>query len=322
MPQYFQVLKCYKCFVFQVHQMKKSNKFECKLCGEKQSIKRHYGLGTGKECRVHVQKLNSIRGEINELKELHTENFDNDNEFENSTTVHDNDTDNDASIKRETKWAQYVNKEPVEVNSTEPMYLGDTEVVLEVPKNVSKKRKRIHNRDRISPIKSPLNNFDEMDNVGSGANALFSMESNINRDYIESDENNVNNENEQTTKFLSSKIKRSKWGQYNNDNALLSLEKYEKLNYSQTGENVNDINTCSQNENSLLKSKINSMVNSDCATKNVPVINRKSKWAQYIDEEAKIFENSNLSLSENSQNRNQGLFSLCDDNDLDFVLNV
>lgn len=67
MPQIFQVLRCYKCLVFQVHQAKKSNKWECKLCGEKQSVKRHYGIGTAKDCRYHVQKLNCIRGEINEL---------------------------------------------------------------------------------------------------------------------------------------------------------------------------------------------------------------------------------------------------------------
>lgn len=41
MPQEFHVLQCYSCFTFQVHQVKKSsNKWNCKLCGEKQSIKK------------------------------------------------------------------------------------------------------------------------------------------------------------------------------------------------------------------------------------------------------------------------------------------
>ncbi|KAL4705017.1 hypothetical protein ACJJTC_009805 [Scirpophaga incertulas] len=51
-----------------VHQTKKSNKFQCKLCGEKQSIKRHYGIGNGQECRLHVQKLNEVRGELQEVE--------------------------------------------------------------------------------------------------------------------------------------------------------------------------------------------------------------------------------------------------------------
>jgi hypothetical protein len=40
MPQEFQVLRCFSCETFQVDIVKKSNvKWQCKLCGEKQSIK-------------------------------------------------------------------------------------------------------------------------------------------------------------------------------------------------------------------------------------------------------------------------------------------
>nr|CAD7398327.1 unnamed protein product [Timema cristinae] len=41
--------------------VKKSNKWECKMCGEKQSVKQVYGRGSGKDCRAHVQKLNELR---------------------------------------------------------------------------------------------------------------------------------------------------------------------------------------------------------------------------------------------------------------------
>ncbi|KAF4521467.1 hypothetical protein B566_EDAN001764, partial [Ephemera danica] len=60
MPQEFHVLRCYSCSVFQVHFVKKSNKWQCKMCNEKQSLKKVYGVGTGKDCRLHVQKLNSL----------------------------------------------------------------------------------------------------------------------------------------------------------------------------------------------------------------------------------------------------------------------
>ena len=39
MPQVFHVLRCYSCKTFQVHQIKKSTKWSCKVCGDKQSIK-------------------------------------------------------------------------------------------------------------------------------------------------------------------------------------------------------------------------------------------------------------------------------------------
>nr|CAD7437458.1 unnamed protein product [Timema bartmani] len=45
----------------EVQIVKKSNKWECKMCGEKQSVKQVYGRGSCKDCRAHVQKLNELR---------------------------------------------------------------------------------------------------------------------------------------------------------------------------------------------------------------------------------------------------------------------
>ncbi|XP_045183042.2 MRN complex-interacting protein-like isoform X2 [Mercenaria mercenaria] len=64
MPQEFQVLQCYSCQTFQVHQVKKATKWTCKMCGEKQSLKKVFGRGSGAECRQHVQRLNTLRAEL------------------------------------------------------------------------------------------------------------------------------------------------------------------------------------------------------------------------------------------------------------------
>ncbi|XP_069105847.1 uncharacterized protein [Argopecten irradians] len=64
MPQEFQVLRCYQCSTFQVHQVKKANKWSCKMCGEKQSIIKVFGRGAAADCRHHVQRLNTLRGEV------------------------------------------------------------------------------------------------------------------------------------------------------------------------------------------------------------------------------------------------------------------
>ncbi len=68
MPQEFQVLRCYTCQTFQVHQVKKTLKWNCKMCGEKQSIKKVFGRGSGADCRKHVQKCNMLQGEVGQTE--------------------------------------------------------------------------------------------------------------------------------------------------------------------------------------------------------------------------------------------------------------
>ncbi|XP_039668527.1 MRN complex-interacting protein isoform X3 [Perca fluviatilis] len=72
MVQEFHVVRCFSCQSFQVHQVKKVNRWSCKLCGEKQSLKKEFGRGSGADCRRHVQKLNAMRGAVMEKLEHHT----------------------------------------------------------------------------------------------------------------------------------------------------------------------------------------------------------------------------------------------------------
>ncbi|XP_065064644.1 MRN complex-interacting protein-like [Rhopilema esculentum] len=63
MVQEFHVLRCFSCETFQVDQVKKStNKWTCKVCHSRQSTKQVFFKGSGKECRLRVQDLNSARG--------------------------------------------------------------------------------------------------------------------------------------------------------------------------------------------------------------------------------------------------------------------
>ncbi|KAK7916258.1 hypothetical protein WMY93_012019 [Mugilogobius chulae] len=62
MVQEFHVLRCFSCEIFQVQQVKKVNKWTCKVCGQKQSVVKEFGRGCGADCRRHVQKLNGARG--------------------------------------------------------------------------------------------------------------------------------------------------------------------------------------------------------------------------------------------------------------------
>ncbi|CAI9723099.1 Hypothetical predicted protein [Octopus vulgaris] len=64
MPQVFHVVRCCECETFQVQQVKKVRKWSCKVCGQKQSLIKEYGRGSGADCRHHVQKLNSLRQDM------------------------------------------------------------------------------------------------------------------------------------------------------------------------------------------------------------------------------------------------------------------
>ncbi|XP_030001384.1 MRN complex-interacting protein isoform X2 [Sphaeramia orbicularis] len=69
MGQDFHVLRCFSCQTFQVQQVKKVNRWSCKLCGQKQSVLKEFGRGSGADCRRHVQKLNAMRGAMMEEEE-------------------------------------------------------------------------------------------------------------------------------------------------------------------------------------------------------------------------------------------------------------
>nr|XP_017522445.1 MRN complex-interacting protein isoform X2 [Manis javanica] len=66
-PRQCRVLRCCSCGLFQAHQEKKSLKWTCKACGQKQSFLRAYGEGSGADCRRHVQKLNLLQGQVSEM---------------------------------------------------------------------------------------------------------------------------------------------------------------------------------------------------------------------------------------------------------------
>lgn len=66
MPQEMNILCCFSCKMYQVHIVKKAKKWECKICNAKQLLKRVYFQGSGKECRIRVQKLNATKEYENE----------------------------------------------------------------------------------------------------------------------------------------------------------------------------------------------------------------------------------------------------------------
>ncbi|XP_046394182.1 MRN complex-interacting protein [Ischnura elegans] len=112
MAQTFQALKCFKCQTFQVQIKKKSNRWSCKLCGEKQSFMQIYGEGSSKDCRIHVQRLNSLRAaqEAAVRAEQEDANDSEDIEANSSLECTEGDASGNASStsKSTSKWSSYL----------------------------------------------------------------------------------------------------------------------------------------------------------------------------------------------------------------------
>ncbi|XP_076685467.1 uncharacterized protein LOC143377719 [Andrena cerasifolii] len=66
MPQELNVLHCSSCKMYQVHIVKKAKEWQCKVCNVKQFVGRVFFQGSGKDCRVQVQKLNAMKAYRNE----------------------------------------------------------------------------------------------------------------------------------------------------------------------------------------------------------------------------------------------------------------
>ncbi|CAL7943228.1 unnamed protein product [Xylocopa violacea] len=61
MSQQMNVIHCSSCKAYQVHIVKKAKKWRCKICNFQQSFKEVYFQGSGKDCRLFVQKLNLMK---------------------------------------------------------------------------------------------------------------------------------------------------------------------------------------------------------------------------------------------------------------------
>eukprot|EP00873_Tetraselmis_striata_P016925 jgi/Tetstr1/437189/TSEL_002760.t1 len=62
MGQEFQAVACFSCGAFQSQAVKKSgNRFACRLCGERQSVRKVYAIGKGADVRGVVASLNATR---------------------------------------------------------------------------------------------------------------------------------------------------------------------------------------------------------------------------------------------------------------------
>lgn len=238
---------------------------ECKLCSEKQSVKRHYGIGIAKDCRLHVQKLNSMRGEIDELKcgqmQINCQSDEEGDDMELLESIQPVSQKQSVS----SKWSGYLEApETVDEDKNESMYLGNAEVVLEIPK---KRRKQSSNYCK-----------NNRNCASTASNASHSTE----------------------------------YGTYPKTEVLVPLSN-DPTQKSKNHSNVEEIKELYSDNQSFQASNV------QCNENIPPVVNKQSKWAEYIEDEDSVIKPSTFV---NACQSHSHIFSLCDDNDLDDVLKI
>ncbi|XP_046674113.1 MRN complex-interacting protein isoform X1 [Homalodisca vitripennis] len=147
MPQEHYVLKCFSCETFQSHIVKKTNKWTCKVCGEKQTVKKVYGRGSGKDCRVHTQKLNGLKGEkeqsqIEQQWEEVTEDIPENSQNKQTSSF----SKGKPTSSKTSKWSEYV--DDVKINNENQNYYESKNLdhtyatnIIPFDSNVNVKRK-------------------------------------------------------------------------------------------------------------------------------------------------------------------------------------
>ncbi|XP_066267191.1 MRN complex-interacting protein-like isoform X2 [Branchiostoma lanceolatum] len=147
MVQEFHVIRCFSCETFQVHQVKKSKKWNCKLCGAKQSVRKEYGRGTGADCRRHVQKLNMMRGTLDSAPPACE---DSEEEWQESTedaTAAQYDYTDDGL--QHSKWEKFVASSDLKPDDKDPSDSEDAQFTTDKNRFQQKKRKGKRQGERL-----------------------------------------------------------------------------------------------------------------------------------------------------------------------------
>lgn len=175
--QQSRVLRRCSCHIFQAHQVKKSLKWTCKACGEKQSFVRAYGEGSGADCRRHVQKLNLLQGQVSELSLRSVEEAVNGSEEENAGPLQAEAGSQQAPSKPlESRWLKYLDKgcEDQELDRGRPALKTQLSTSAERPSSPAQPRKRKWNQRTGQPahslhgqgVDSVEDNFEHQDSTG------------------------------------------------------------------------------------------------------------------------------------------------------------
>ncbi|XP_064548355.1 MRN complex-interacting protein [Drosophila montana] len=147
MSQQIRVLQCVECSLYQVDIVKKTNKWECKVCRLKQMVHKEFFRGSGAECRAKVQHLNLEHGQKQQAQE----------ERKILEALQNVECDSSSAaqlppshcIKGPSKWSDYVD-EPIAQNRIGSDRIHAQEKDFDEPGNSSLPKKQCNSRKRTA----------------------------------------------------------------------------------------------------------------------------------------------------------------------------
>ncbi|KAM8709741.1 hypothetical protein ACLKA7_016534 [Drosophila subpalustris] len=161
MSQGFRVLQCVECSLYQVDIVKKTNRWECKVCRQKQVVHREFFRGSVADCRSKVQQLNLERGQKRQAQEDRKILEVQKEESESSSSAAEAQLQTTQLAKAPSKWSAFVD-EPIR-QAPKIAYsqkIINQELNLDEPENSSTKRPRVSNkRQAQNTIKKPFSKW-------------------------------------------------------------------------------------------------------------------------------------------------------------------
>ncbi|XP_034480377.1 MRN complex-interacting protein [Drosophila innubila] len=157
MSQEIRVLQCIECGLYQVDIVKKSNRWECKVCRQKQVVHREFFRGSGAACRTKVQQLNLEHGQRRQAQEdrkiLEVQ-----EESETSLTGIEAQLQTSPRPKTTSKWSAFVDEPILQApKKTHIPKIVNPELDLEEPENTSSARKSRGSNKRKAPDQCIVN---------------------------------------------------------------------------------------------------------------------------------------------------------------------
>jgi hypothetical protein len=135
-------VQCFQCHAFQVAQQTKANKWSCKICNSKQTVRKIFAISyQAKDIRPIVQDLNLKRGEIEKNQKNQKLESDNNEDLNSYLLENENNEANDEPkiTLQPRKWAKYVPTENNQDNQEDE----EPDVVITTMMPEKKKRGRV-----------------------------------------------------------------------------------------------------------------------------------------------------------------------------------
>ncbi|KAL0480536.1 hypothetical protein AKO1_006845 [Acrasis kona] len=139
-------VQCFECRAFQVAQQTKTNKWQCKICNSKQTVRKIYAISyQAKDIRPIIQDLNLKRGELEKQKPNHELNYEFDDDHTDQDTFYGNET---VQEPVKSKWAKFQTNEPQDEQEEQDDYGVITTTVVPDKKRAPRKQKQEATRSK------------------------------------------------------------------------------------------------------------------------------------------------------------------------------